>query len=110
MTDEDREDCQRFKSLLSEVQLTQMDAGNILGISQGMIAFYVRGERRITMEIATTLANHLGVPVGRISPRFQSMIDRSVKVNRKLEALWDEATEAQRDLILSIAETVTKSR
>lgn len=110
LTEDDLADCRRLKSLLAEFNITQTEAADILGLTQGMVAFYARGERRITMEIAVTLCNHLGIPVSRISPRFQEMIDRSAKVNRKLEAIWEDATDEQQNLILSLADAVIKAR
>jgi transcriptional regulator with XRE-family HTH domain len=110
LDEDDLADCRRLKSLLTEFNITQTEAADILGLTQGMVAFYARGERRITMEIAVTLCNHLDIPVSRISPRFQEMIDRSARANRRLEALWDDATEDQQNLILSLVDAVIKAR
>lgn len=75
LTPEDKADAARLKKIVERSGMTQEQVGAELGLTQGMIAHYLNGRRKIHLDAAIDLSNLFKVPVSEFSPTSQARIN-----------------------------------
>ena len=75
LTKEDKADAARLKKILEDSGMTQEEAGDVLGITQGMVGHMVNGRRKIHLDAAIDFSILLRVTVGSFSPSSQIRIN-----------------------------------
>lgn len=95
------------KRIRSERQargLTQEQLAEKANLSTTYIGFVERGERTMTLNTLTTIANELHVSVDYLLQDIVPL-DNSARTNR-LKQLWSSATPAQQEMILNLIQAV----
>ncbi len=87
--------------------LTQEQLAEKVDLSTTYIGFIERGERTMTLNTLTTIANELHVSVDYL---LQDVVplDSSAHTNR-LNQLWSSASPSQQEMILNLIQTVLNS-
>lgn len=60
-----------------ELNLTQSDIADALGVSQAAVSHYLNGENPLNTRVAAIFSQMLGVPVQAFSPRLAKQIEQS---------------------------------
>ncbi|MEY8521854.1 XRE family transcriptional regulator [bacterium 1XD8-76] len=87
--------------------MTQEQVAESINVSTTYIGLIERGERSVTLEKLVLLAQCFHVTIDFLLQ--DSVAPTETIQDRQLLALWNAATEQQRDMILSIIQSVIKS-
>ena len=98
---------QRMLELRKEQGLTQGQLAELLGISQQLVAFYEKGQRRVPIELLPEVARLLGVSVEELlglntettakrgpTPKLQQQLERLSRLPRAKQRFVSEMLEA----------------
>lgn len=84
--------------------LTQEQAAEYIGVSTSYVGMVERGERTVTLETLILFAECLHVTIDYLLHDSLSATD--AKKTEMLLALWNNATESEKNMILSIVKTI----
>lgn len=96
----------RIREERKKHNLTQEQLAELLGVSTTYIGYVERGERSLTLPKLTQLAALLEVTIDELMTSPAAM-SPSAKEQQLLK-LFGKATDAQQDLILGMAQLITK--
>lgn len=88
--------------------LTQEQAAEYIGVSTAYVGMVERGERTVTLEKLVLFARCLHVTVDYLL--FDELDVSESKETQQLLRLWSQATENEKNMILSLAKTVLSQR
>ncbi len=84
--------------------LTQEQTAEYIGVSTSYVGMVERGERTVTLETLILFAECLHVTIDYLL--HDSISESDTKKTEMLLALWSNATESEKNMLLSIAKTV----
>lgn len=94
---------QQIRARRQYLKLTQEQLAERMDVSTTYIGLVERGERSITLEKILQLADCLQISLADL---LQTPPEDTTQEERHLQYLWHTATSEQRELILSLAQSV----
>lgn len=95
---------QQIRARRQYLKLTQEQLAERMDVSTTYIGLVERGERSITLEKLMLLADCLQVSLSDLLEL--SSQTQAAQKERELQYLWQKATDGEKDLILSVAQTI----
>lgn len=95
----------RIREERIRVGLTQEQIAERINVSTTYIGFIERGERSVTLEKLILLAECFHVPIDALL--HEAPGNEPEAKEKQLQALWNRASDEDKDLILSITEVIT---
>lgn len=94
----------RIRAERLQLNLTQEQLAELIGVSSTYVGFIERGERAVTLEKLIQIANTLHVSVDYL---LTDSVDSSANSNFSLlKNLWQQASPSEQALLLDIAKSV----
>lgn len=95
----------RIREERLRIGLTQEQLAEKVNVSTTYIGFIERGERSVTLEKLILLADCFQLPIDSLL--HDAPIQEPAVRERQMKILWNQATEEERDMILSIIKVIT---
>ena len=103
----------RIREERRRLGLTQEEVAARIDVSTTYIGYIERGERSVTLEKLALLAQCFRVTIDSLlkeRPGPADPRDKGMRAENKLYDLWESSSADERDLILSITETIVSWR
>jgi len=95
----------RIREERQRIGLTQEELAEKINVSTTYVGFIERGERSVTLEKLILLAECFQLPIDALL--HDAPTQEPEARERQLKLLWDQASSAQQDIILSIIKVIT---